>query len=153
VERCIFCEIAARRAPASVVYEDDETLAFMDIHPVNPGHLLVIPKAHYRNIFDCPAELAGKLFAVGAKLAGPLRATTHSEGMNLMMANEPVAGQDVFHIHLHLLPRQAGDGFGFRLPPGGFRNPTRASLDDLAAAIKAHLPESGVLRTLKLSGR
>lgn len=139
MERCIFCEIAARRAPASVVYEDDETLAFMDINPINPGHLLVIPKAHYRNIFDCPPAVAGKLLAAGARLAGPLRAITRCEGMNLMIANEPVAGQDVFHIHLHLLPRQTGDGFGFRLPPGGFGHPARASLDELAAAIRKEL--------------
>ncbi len=139
MDRCIFCEIVAGRAPASVVYEDDHVMAFMDIHPVTPGHLLVVPKEHWRNIFDCPPQVAARLLAVAARLAGPLRAATNAEGMNLFMANEAVALQDVWHIHLHLLPRRKGDGFGLRLPPHYPRQATRSELDEIAAAIREEI--------------
>ena len=141
MDRCIFCEIVAGRAPASVVYEDETVMAFMDLHPVNPGHLLVIPKQHWRNIFDCLPEVAGKIMTVAAQLAAPLRAATNAEGLNIFMANEAVAGQEVWHIHLHLLPRHRGDGFGLRLPPDGQRRVTRSQLDEMAAAIRKQLPK------------
>ena len=137
MERCIFCEIVAGRAPASRVYEDEQALAFMDLYPVVPGHLLIVPKAHYRNIFDCPPHLAAYLQEVGARLAGPVRQATGCAGMNFFMANEGVAGQDVWHIHLHLLPRYQGDGFGFRFPPGYPAQAARNALDDMAARIVA----------------
>ena len=140
MERCIFCEIAAGRAPASIVYEDENTLAFMDINPVTHGHTLVIPKQHFRNLFDCPAEVAARLLAVAANLANPLRAATACEGMNLFMANESVALQDVWHIHLHLIPRYTGDGFGLRTPAGYPRRAPREEMDATAAKIRACLP-------------
>ncbi|NLS77063.1 MAG: HIT family protein [Chloroflexi bacterium] len=140
MERCIFCEIAAGRAPASVVYEDDEALAFMDIHPVTPGHTLIIPKRHYRNIFGCPPDVAARLMELAAKLANPMRAATGCEGMNLFMAAEAVALQDVWHIHLHLIPRTAGDGFGLRTPEGYPRRAPYEELDEIAAKIRSCLP-------------
>ncbi len=142
MERCIFCEIVAGRAPASVVYEDEDTLAFMDIHPVMGGHVLIIPKEHFRNIYDCPPEVAARLMMVAQKLAGPLRAATQCEGLNLFMANEAVAGQDVWHIHLHLIPRSTGDGFSFRFPPGYPHRAAREELDEMAAKIRSCLPPS-----------
>ena len=135
MEGCIFCQIAAGRAPASIVYEDETALAFMDLNPVTPGHLLIIPKEHYRNIYDCPPGLAGYLQELGAKLANPVRRATGCQGMNYFMANEAVAGQDVWHIHLHLLPRYTGDGFGLRLPPGYPSSASRATLDAMATRI------------------
>lgn len=141
MERCIFCEIAAGRAPASIAYEDEDVLAFMDLNPALHGHLLVMPKAHVCNLFDCPPELAAKTMAVATRLVGPLRAATGCEGMNVWVANEAVAGQTVRHLHLHLLPRRAGDGFGFRLPSGYPRRATRAELDEIAAAIRRHIVE------------
>ena len=135
MEECIFCRIVAGRAPASIVYEDDVISAFMDLYPVTAGHLLIIPKAHYRNIYDCPPGLAGRLQEIGAKLAEPVRRATGCQGMNFFMANEAVAGQDVWHIHLHLLPRYVGDGFGFRHPPGYPSRATRETLDAMAAKI------------------
>jgi histidine triad (HIT) family protein len=134
---CIFCAIVAGRLPASIVYEDEATLAFMDIIPATPGHLLVIPKAHYRNIFDTPPALAARVMQTATLLAPALQAASGCIGMNLYVANEAPAGQEVWHLHLHMLPRYAGDGFGLRFPPGYGRRPARAELDDWAARISA----------------
>ena len=106
---CIFCSIVAGDIPAIKVYEDADTLSFMDINPGNPGHLLVIPKQHYRNIFDIPAETAGKIMEVGAKLAGVIKDVLNPDGLNLFQSSEAAAFQSVFHFHLHLLPRWEGD--------------------------------------------
>jgi len=136
---CIFCEIAAGRAPASVVYEDERVIAFMDLFPITKGHLLVVPKEHYRNAFDCPPDVVAYLAQVGTRLAGPLRRATGCEGMNFHIANEAVAGQDVWHIHLHLLPRYTGDGFGFRRAPGSGGRASRQILDEMAGRIVAEV--------------
>ena len=106
---CIFCSIVAGDIPAIKVYEDAGTLSFMDINPGNPGHILVIPKQHYRNIFDIPAETAGKIMEVGAKLAGVIKDVLNPDGLNLFQSSEAAAFQSVFHFHLHLLPRWEGD--------------------------------------------
>ncbi len=106
---CIFCSIVAGDIPAIKVYEDAGILSFMDINPGNPGHLLVIPKQHYRNIFDIPAETAGKIMGVGAKLAGVIKDVLNPDGLNLFQSSEAAAFQSVFHFHLHLLPRWEGD--------------------------------------------
>ena len=106
---CVFCSIIAGDIPAIKVYEDIETLSFMDINPGNPGHLLVIPKQHYRNIFDIPPETAGKIMQVGANLAGVIREVLNPDGLNLFQSSEAAAFQSVFHFHLHLLPRWEGD--------------------------------------------
>lgn len=106
---CIFCSIVAGDIPAIKVYEDAETLSFMDINPGNPGHLLVIPKQHYRNIFDIPAETAGKIMEIGAKVAGVIKDVLNPDGLNLFQSSEAAAFQSVFHFHLHLLPRWEGD--------------------------------------------
>jgi histidine triad (HIT) family protein len=136
---CIFCEIVAGRAPASVVYEDADVMAFMDLIPATEGHLLVIPRAHYRNIFDTPPELAARVMEVGARLAPALRQATGCAGMNVYIANEPAAGQDVWHLHMHLIPRYPGDGFGIRFPAGYGQKAARSALDDTAARIREHL--------------
>ena len=106
---CIFCSIVSGDIPAIKVYEDGETLSFMDINPGNPGHLLVIPKRHYRNIFDIPTATAGKIMGVGAKLAGVIKDVLKPDGLNLFQSSEAAAFQSVFHFHLHLLPRWEGD--------------------------------------------
>ena len=114
---CIFCSIVAGDIPAIKVYEDAGTLSFMDINPGNPGHLLVIPKQHYRNIFDIPAETAGKIMEVGAKLAGVIKDVLNPDGLNLFQSSEAAAFQSVFHFHLHLLPRWEGDSLLLPLKP------------------------------------
>lgn len=139
MERCIFCEIVAGRAPASMVFEDELSVAFMDLMPVTKGHLLIVPKQHVRNLYDCPPELAAHLMAVTTELAGPVREATGCEGFDVFVANEAVAGQEVWHLHVHLLPRFTGDGFGFRHPPGYPRQAERTELDTVAASIRAAL--------------
>lgn len=139
---CIFCEIAAGRAPASIVYEDEAVIAFMDLMPITEGHLLVIPKEHYRNMFDAPPEICAGVMATAARLAPVLRKATGCAGMNVHVANEAVAGQEVWHLHLHLLPRYPGDGFGFRRPPGYPRRADRGELDEIAGRIRAAWEES-----------
>lgn len=106
---CIFCKIVSGDLPSAKVYEDDDVLAFMDIFPANPGHLLVIPKQHYRNIFDIPPEIAGKIMEAGARIANAIKSALNPDGLNLFQSNEPAGFQVVFHFHLHLVPRWEND--------------------------------------------
>lgn len=131
----IFADIVAGRAPSSKVYEDAEVLAFMDIRPMTPGHLLVIPKVAARSLAELDPAVGGKLFQIGQRLAAALRESEVAcDGVNLFLADGEVAGQEVFHVHLHVIPRTPGDGFGLRFRATG---PTRADLDYLAASIAA----------------
>jgi histidine triad (HIT) family protein len=127
-------------APASKVYEDDLCLSFMDIQPVNPGHVLVIPKAHFADISELPAETGGHLFQVAQRVALSLPKTdVKNEGVDLFLANGEAAGQEVFHVHLHVIPRYEGDGFGFRFGPHYNNLPERTELDDIAIQIRKQL--------------
>ena len=112
---CIFCEIVAGRAAASVVYEDEHVMAFLDLFPVNEGHTLVIPKEHATYLNEMDAELGMRVFGAAHRLAQAVRDSgIRCDGVNLMLADGAVAGQEVFHVHLHVLPRYADDQFGFR---------------------------------------
>ncbi|MDG3011551.1 HIT family protein [Rhodococcus sp. D2-41] len=134
---CIFCSIIDREAEASIVYEDDRTAAFMDIRPFTPGHLLVVPKTHAANLAELAPADGGAMFQVGQRLAEALRSSeVAAEGVNLFLADGVVAGQEVFHVHLHVIPRTAGDGFGLRGRP---TNPPREDLDYLAASVRGRL--------------
>ncbi|MCU1646472.1 MAG: hypothetical protein JWN03_6747 [Nocardia sp.] len=133
----IFSEIVAGQAPASKVYEDDDVLAFLDIRPVTPGHLLVIPKVPARSLAELDPAMGGKLFRVGQQLAAALRASeVQCDGVNFFLADGVTAGQEVFHVHLHVIPRTPGDGFGLRARP---TSPARADLDYLAGSIRGVL--------------
>ncbi len=133
---CVFCEIVAGNAPASVVYSDALCTAFLDIHPINPGHVLVVPNRHATGLADLDDEAGAHMFLVARQIAGALRASgIRCQGVNLWLADGAVAGQEVFHVHLHVLPRYRGDGFGFRFPPSRFHPPTRAELDEVARRI------------------
>lgn len=138
---CIFCDIAKGQAKASIVYEDDRSVAFMDLMPVTQGHLLIIPKAHVRNIYDCPPELTAHLMAITTQLAEPLRQATNCDGCNVFVANEAVAGQEIWHLHVHLIPRYQGDDFGFRFPSNYPQEASRDELDQTASEVQNHLPE------------
>jgi histidine triad (HIT) family protein len=134
---CIFCKIVRRESPASIVYEDAATLAFMDIRPMLPGHTLVIPKAHAAYLEDLPEESSGPILKTAKKVAAALRQSgLRCEGVNLWLANGKAAGQEVFHVHFHVLPRFRGDGFGIRAGPGYGRMPERAELDSTAEKIR-----------------
>ena len=108
---CIFCKIVNGEIPCSKVYEDEKILAFLDIKPLNPGHTLVIVKNHYANIEETPAEEFLALASAAKKLGQLLKDKLGIEGYNLSMNNDPAAGQDIAHIHFHLIPRHRGDGF------------------------------------------
>jgi histidine triad (HIT) family protein len=134
----VFCAIIDERAPASVVYEDDEVLAFMDINPVTPGHLLVVPRRHLPALSDLDDALGGHIFNVATRLAAAIRASdVRSDGINLFYADGKAALQEIFHAHLHVIPRYAGDGFTIDADWG--TNPSHEELDAIVANIKEHL--------------
>ena len=107
---CIFCRIAAGEVPAARVLETPGVLAFLDIAPVNYGHTLVIPKAHYQNLLELPDALWTEMGQVCRRVAQALQAALHAQGFNLDMNNFEAAGQAVFHAHLHVIPRYYTDG-------------------------------------------
>ena len=132
---CIFCAIVAGKAEASHVHADDRTIAFMDIRPVTEGHLLVIPRAHCASLAELDPEDGAHVFRIAHRFAAKLRASgLRCEGVNLFLADGVAAGQEVFHVHLHVVPRYPGDGFGLRMPPD-YRIRPRAELDAAATRI------------------
>ena len=134
---CVFCDILAGRTPGSVVYRDGLVTAFMDIQPINPGHLLVVPNEHAADLAELPAATGARLFEVGQRLAAALRRTAvRCEGINLFVADGEPAGQEVFHVHLHVLPRFKADGFGLHYGAHYFERPSREALDEVAEAIR-----------------
>ena len=134
---CIFCDILSGKLPSSVVYQDDRCTALMDIQPINPGHVLVVPNSHATYLADLDEGVGSELFSVAQRIAAALRASgLRCEGVNLFLADGEAAGQEVFHVHLHVFPRHKGDGFGFRFPAGYSDKPQRAELDAIALQIK-----------------
>jgi histidine triad (HIT) family protein len=135
---CIFCDILSGQGPASFVYRDELVNVFMDIQPVNPGHLLVVPNTHYASLAELDPAVGCRLFQTGQRLAKALYASgLHCEAVNLLLADGPAAGQDVFHVHLHVLPRFKKDGFGFKFSQAYFKQrPSREMLDEIAAQIR-----------------
>jgi histidine triad (HIT) family protein len=137
VDTCVFCELVAGKQPISAIGETVDVLAFMDIQPVNPGHALVIPKRHAPRLADLDPTLAGLMFAMGMRVAAALRTCgVRCEGVNLFVADGEAAGQEIFHAHLHVFPRFAGDGFGLKFNPNHFVLPSRADLDEVANGIR-----------------
>jgi histidine triad (HIT) family protein len=135
---CPFCAIVAGRLPASQLYADDTVLAFMDIRPVNAGHLLVVPRAHAASLAELPEDTGAAMFVTAHRLARALRTSeVPCDGINFYLADGAAAGQEVWHVHLHVLPRFADDGFKLSV---SFLTPDRAELDATAARIRAELP-------------
>lgn len=138
---CVFCAIVAGDLPASRVYDDDRVLAFADIRPATTGHLLVVPKRHAADLAALDPEDGARMFRVAQQLAAALRASSiRPEGVNLFLADGEVAGQEVFHAHLHVLPRRTGDGFGVR---ADFASPAREELDRVAGLVREALGAPG----------
>lgn len=104
-DNCIFCKIVQKQAPASIIYEDELVMAFLDIRPVNEGHALVVCKEHYEGIFDIPAELLGKVHEVSKKVAIAVKQAVNAEGIGIVQQNGRAANQDIFHLHVHVIPR------------------------------------------------
>jgi histidine triad (HIT) family protein len=131
---CLFCRIVRGELPSSVLYRDERCVAFMDIQPVNVGHLLVVPIRHGAHLADIDGETAGHLMRVGHAAAAALRQSgIPCEGVNFFLADGEAAMQEIFHVHLHVFPRFKGDGFGLRFSPEYYtRRPPRPELDDIA---------------------
>lgn len=105
---CIFCRIIRGEAPASVVHEDDDVIAFMDIRPVNPGHTLVVPKRHYAYIWELPDAEVGKLFVTARRIAAAAKEALGADGVRIVQLNGRSAGQEVMHLHVHVIPYYTG---------------------------------------------
>ena len=135
---CIFCKIVAGTLPSCKVYEDDATLAFMDIGPIVRGHTLVIPKKHYDPLIQTPADVLGKLIAVVQKIAAAQTRALKADGINVMQSNGKAAGQVVPHIHFHVIPRFLQDGHSWNWHPKPYADPHE--IRQLAESIKQSLP-------------
>ncbi len=110
MEDCIFCKIARDEAPSFKIYEDEDTLAFLDIKPFTNGHCLVITKKHFENIFDISEDVLPKVFITAKKIAEKVKNTLLADGIRLLQSNGKEAGQEVMHFHLHIIPRYKNDG-------------------------------------------
>lgn len=132
---CIFCKIAGGAAPATILYEDDTVVVFLDINPVTPGHMMVVPRAHLPALADLDPQMGAYLFNVAQRMAGVLRESgLRCDGVNLFYADGEAAFQEVFHAHLHVFPRYDGDGF--RLIADWETQPSRPELDAVGEQIR-----------------
>ena len=134
---CIFCRIIRREAPAHIVYEDEHTLAFLDINPCSPGHTLIIPKLHAQRLEELPEDEAIALFRTLHRLIEPIQRAVGADSTTIGINNGPESGQEVPHIHIHVIPRFRGDGGGIiqgvaRL----WRRPTRGEMERIARRIR-----------------
>ena len=133
---CIFCKLIAGEIPSAQVYEDELTLAFMDLGQVNPGHVLVASKRHARTLLDLTPDEAAAVMQTARRVALAAQAAFQPEGITLLQANGAVAGQTVGHFHIHVLPRHAGDGVDLAWPR---KEPGPAALQQYADQLKAAL--------------
>lgn len=116
-ENCIFCRIAAGEIPSATLYEDDDFRVILDLSPASKGHALILPKEHYRNLYDLDDELAAKALVLAKKMTLRLKDVLGCDGYNIVQNNEEAAGQTVFHFHMHMIPRYQGDkvGLGWKM--------------------------------------
>jgi histidine triad (HIT) family protein len=133
---CVFCKIVAGQIPSTRVHEDEHTLAFMDLGQVNPGHVLVAVKQHAENLYALDDAQAAAVARACRRVARAIGEAFKPEGLSVYQANGKAAGQTVFHYHVHLLPRHAGDGMELTWP---VKNPPREKLEEYAAKIRAGL--------------
>jgi histidine triad (HIT) family protein len=137
---CIFCRILSGATPGTFVHKDDRCAAFLDIQPINEGHLLVVPLTHAPHLADLDEATAGHLMGVAHRLGAALgKSGLPCEGLNLFLADGKVAMQEVLHVHLHVFPRTRRDGFGLRLGPEYGVRPSRADLEAAGARIRKSL--------------
>ena len=135
-ESCIFCKIVHKQAPASIIYEDESVMVFLDIRPLNLGHTLVIPKAHYVDIFDTPVNQLSQVHTVAKQVSAAIKKATKADGISIIQQNSKAAGQDIFHFHVHVVPRFEGQ----KLPSfSALKEVERAKLDEMAKKIRRQL--------------
>jgi histidine triad (HIT) family protein len=133
---CIFCRIAQKQVPANLVYEDEKALAFLDIRPLNEGHTLVIPKAHYETVFDIPQELITYLHGITKRVAIAVKKATKADGISIIQQNGKAASQEVLHLHVHVIPRYEGQ----KLPRfSDVKEADREKLSQTAEKIRKYL--------------
>lgn len=136
---CIFCRIVRKQAPASLVYEDENVLAFLDIRPLSEGHILVIPKEHYVTIFEAPEELIAQIHRIVKRVAVAVKEVTRADGISIIQQNGKAAGQEIFHLHVHVIPRFEGQKL---VRFGEISEARRERLNQVAVAIKLHMQKS-----------
>lgn len=125
---CIFCKLANGIIPTRSVYEDDTFNVIMDASPATRGHVLILPKEHAANIYELPEEIAGKAFILAKKLATHMTDKLKCDGFNIVQNNGEIAGQTVFHFHMHLIPRYQGDNVGITWKPGKLTDKDREEI-------------------------
>lgn len=138
---CVFCKIIGGEETVSIIYENADVVAFLDIQPLYPGHVLVVPKPHYRNLFYLPEALAAHTFATARRILPGLARATGCRAVNLFSPNGADGGQDVFHFHLHLLPVPQDHPFPLQLPSASTPVPSRSELDVMAVRIGQAIQE------------
>ena len=117
-DNCIFCKLANGVFPTNTLYEDEDFRVILDLGPATKGHALILPKDHYKNLYELPDETAGKVMKLAKKMAIRMTDKLQADGFNLVQNNNEVAGQTVFHFHLHLIPRYNDDGQKINWVPG-----------------------------------
>jgi len=125
---CIFCKILAGQIPSERVYEDEQAVAFLDINPVAPGHTLLVPRSHHANLLETPHEVLSALMATAPKVARAVMAATGGEGFNFFQFNGACSGQEVFHLHFHIIPRHPGDRVSYQWKQGKYGEGEMAAL-------------------------
>ena len=115
---CIFCKLANGEIPTNALYEDDIVKVIFDANPAAKGHVLILPKEHFRNVFDLDENYTKEALVVAQKIAGAMKEVLNCDGLNILQNNEEVAGQTVFHFHIHLIPRYKNDGVKLTWIPG-----------------------------------
>jgi histidine triad (HIT) family protein len=134
---CVICKLVSGEIEVSMVYQDDCCSAFLDYQPINPGHTLVVPNRHASNLAELDEEDGAQVFRVAQRIATALRnSEVKCEGVNISLADGEAAGQEVFHVHLHVFPRYVGDGFSVRFGPHYRDKPERRELNAIADRIR-----------------
>ena len=135
---CVFCKLLSGELEVTVIHEDDHCVALMDVQPINPGHALVIPRIHAPYLADLDEEDGAQIFRVAQRVAAALRKCgVKCDGINFFLADGVAAGQEVFHVHLHVFPRYFGDDFRLKLPADYNDRPPRKELNEIAQRIKS----------------
>ena len=133
---CIFCKIVKKQAPASIIYEDETVIVFLDKRPLNEGHTLVIPKKHYVDIFGIPENQLSQVHKVAKQVSLAVKKATKADGISIIQQNGKAAAQDIFHLHVHVVPRFEGQ----KLPSfSALREVERGKLEVMAKKIKQEL--------------
>jgi histidine triad (HIT) family protein len=137
---CVFCKIAKYEEPAATIYEDQEIMAFLDIHPVNPGHTLIITRKHFANVYDIPRTTLVRVSELSKDIAERLRERLNVEGISIFQMNEKAGDQDIMHYHLHVVPRKTDDWFHRELAKAAYVqstiNPTKEELASIANLLR-----------------